>query len=207
MNGNIRRRLVAISGVTGSGKTTLANNLATELSDSAVFRFEHYQAAENEARGSSFVLHDHDAWNAVGYDPNRILGEPPGFGDLLKLLNGEAVHPPGVREAILPGSNIILEDAFARDLDILKDLIEVSIHISVPLDVALCRALVRFERNGSDPMPWVHNYLNYSLHYFYARLERVRESADLVIDGTKTPEDVLGEALAFLESGQGKQKR
>lgn len=196
---NQRTRVVAISGVTGSGKTTLANNLATRLDSASVFRFEHYQAAANEAKGESFVLHDHDAWDEVDYDPNRILGEPPGLGDLRRLIDGESVHPPGVQSPIQPGQVVLLEDAFARDLDVLKGIIDVSIHLSLPLDVALCRALLRFERNGKDPLPWVHNYLNYSLHFFYARLERVGESADLVIDASMGEQEICDQALSFLE--------
>lgn len=198
-------RVVAISGVTGSGKTTLANNLAARLPSATVFRLEHYQAAANEAKAreeggeENFVLHDHAAWSHVDYDPNRMLGELPGLDDLRRLIAGQAVHPPGVRQPIEPARVVLFEDSFARDLHVLDSIIGVALHISMPLDVALCRGLLRFERHGRDPTFWVHNYVDYDLHYFYARLERVQDSADCVLDGMQSAEEVCDAALAFLD--------
>jgi hypothetical protein len=106
----------------------------------------------------------------------------------------QTIHPPDAVHPIEPARFILFEGG-CRDLDVLDPLIDLSVHIDLPLDISLCRVLVRFERKGGKPMEWVHNYLDYSLHFFYDRLLKIRERADLVIDGLR-PEKELAAAVA-----------
>ncbi len=198
-----RAIVIGVSGPSGSGKTTLVHHVAGGLQDATVFIMEHYQAAENRQKleRGDFVLHDPVAWEEAHYDLNVMAAAPSsGIKDLQRLIRGHVVQPPDAAHPIQPARFILLEDGACRDLDILDPLIDFSVHIDIPLDVSLCRVLLRFERNGGKPMEWVRTYLDYSLHPFYARLQQVREGADLVIDGLRPAEELAAEVLQEIQS-------
>ena len=136
----------------------------------------------------------------ANYDPN-ILAPPPlnAIEDLKQLIQGHAVHPPDAVDPITPARFIVFEDGFCRDLDVLNPLIDFSVHIDIPLDISLCRVLVRTERKG-NPMEWVHTYLNYSLHYFYDRLQKVGERANMVVDGLRPEKELAEEVTKEIQS-------
>lgn len=166
--------VITINSISGGGKTTLANALDDKLSSSQVFHFDDFD--KTNVYPDDFV-----AWCKRGADVEEF-----DFPEMDKV----------VRECFENGDaqTIILDYPFGRLHHRFRDIISHSIYIDTPLDVALARRALRDHLTGDTDSDIsldklkdeLTSYLSGSRDVYLDSVQRYRDEADLVLDGTST---------------------
>lgn len=187
--------VVAVSGTSGGGKTTLVGRAAALLKDATRLHFDDYVSVNNDPSQIR-------AWLEAGADPDEFK-TPRLPGDLRRLLSGEPLILPG-GGVVEPAEVILLEEPFGRARGELAGLVDFAAHLRVPPDVALARRLIRSIETPARPGPAeLVEYLQRELKVYvlagreaYAAAERAAErSADLVLDGLRATEELAAELV------------
>lgn len=158
-------KVVAISGVSGSGKTSVIKQLATEFSCPSLFFDDHTD--ENT------YPKDMKRWFVNGANVSDIT--TPKFIDALYELRA--------------GSNndfIFIEEPFGRCRDSISSLIDYVVLLDMPMEVCLSRVIMRnLKHPNCDSLNSIPRYLSmYDDHFREIYIEstnQVREGSDLII--------------------------
>jgi uridine kinase len=189
--------VVAVSGTSGGGKTTLVKKAAALLGDVVRLHFDDYIFLGNDPS-------EIRAWLESGADPDH-LKTPRLAEDLRRLRAGEAAEPPGGRGRVGPAEFVLLEEPFGRSRGDVAPYIDLAAHIELPPDVALARRIVRAieEREPPDPEQMLAHiehdlkaYLLAGRESYEAADRAARESADLVLDGLRPAAELAAELAA-----------
>jgi uridine kinase len=174
--------VISISGLSGSGKTAVTNALKARLVNAAVINFDDYGDRVYLDRDINEWAADSsdDEWHTepVAADVERLLDEPLDY--------------------------IILDYPFGYGNRLVGQYINLAVFIDVPLDVALARRIIRDytsreeKTNVADVEEVSLAGLDKELRFYlsrsrstYARMpEMQKPTSDLVVDGTKTPEEI-----------------
>ena len=175
--------VITVSGVSGAGKSSIVQAVADRLGAASCFYFDDYGEAMQQPE-------DGLKWIANGSDLTEFV--LPEFGrDVEQLLRGETVTTPAGR-CVDPAPFLVIEEPFGRGRTDMAGLIDFSVCIDVPLEVALARRLLdvvqRWEGEPQQRLRWIGAYLNTYLfegmRQVYAAInEGVKRQSDLVIDG------------------------
>ncbi|GJD51396.1 hypothetical protein OPKNFCMD_4150 [Methylobacterium crusticola] len=199
--------VVAVSGVSGAGKSTLVGALADRLG-AARLHFDAYLTLGNDPAAIA-------AWLAGGVDPDRI--ETPGLvADLARLRAARDAGPAGVGQdagppgGAGPGGVVLLEEPFGRARRALAPMIDLSVHLDLPPEVALARRLLRAIEAGAGA-PGLVRDLEAQLRAFlgggrdvYAAADRAaRAGADLVLDALAPPPALVARVVAAVRRRRG----
>lgn len=174
--------VISISGISGSGKTAVTNALKSRLVNTAVISFDNYGDRVYLDRDINEWSEDSsdDEWHTepIAADVERLLNEPLDY--------------------------IILDYPFGYGNRLVGQHINLAVFINVPLDVALARRIIRdyTSREENTKVADVEEVslvgLDKELRFYlarsrstYARMpEMQKPTSDLVVDGTKTPEEI-----------------
>jgi len=179
--------VIAINSVSGGGKTALAELLHESLPSSVLFRFDDFD-------DTNVYPDDYYEWTIRGADLSEF--DSPGMSSAI----AEEIEEGKVRY-------IILDYPWGRAHHRLKDLIELSIYVDTPLDVAMARRILRdFLRKDEVPAKEVLNSLKKDLvHYLnkaripYLNHFRHKEHSDLILDGSKSLDELRDNILEKLK--------
>ncbi len=182
--------VVAINAISGGGKTTIAKLVASAFNNAVAFHFDEFDSTNTYPA-------DFFEWWKRG-------------GDL------EEFDCPGMQEEVLKAVSdhqvdyIILDYPFGRDHSRFKELIDLSVFIDTPLDVAMARRLIRdFIDNDSETADHRLGLLRKDLNdylcqarYVYLDSFKQRDTCDLIVEGWREPEEVCAEILKAIEAKQ-----
>ncbi len=200
-----QRSVIAISGVSGAGKTTLVHKVASRLGDATTLFFDHYHHAQGSAEPD-----DLNAWLGNGGDPNAFT-RPLMTQHLRRLLNGEAVTNPHDGTTTNPANFVVMDELFGRGRTELHNLINFVVCINVPLEVAFARSLSRIgeevdsdARLGEVVRAMTQMYLHGGLRETYLRMIAVATAdCELVVDGTRDPVELADEVVRAVRVHRG----
>lgn len=155
--------VIAISAVSGGGKTTVARCLAEQLPNSRTIGFDDF-----DLRGPD----DIPKWVDEGGDPHAWDLTP--LVEAFSALYAESLN------------FIILDYPFAYGHRQMSEFVNLAVFIDTPLDVAMARRIIRdFEgRLAEDVIRDMHHYLSRARPAYLDMLNTVKPQSDLVVDGT-----------------------
>jgi hypothetical protein len=197
---------VAVSSISGGGKTTLVKSVANLLKGTVLF-FDDYASV-------SEYPPDLKKWVEDGADVNEW--KTPQFAqDLAALRGGDGIVLPVDGARILPSEFIIVEEPMGRERMEMASLIDFVAVIETPLEMALARRLLRdiaflrdIEKAAKEqpvegfakPVDYLKDYLSEYLDAgrdtYIAIQARARESCDLVLDGCLSVDDLAQQLVA-----------
>lgn len=169
-------KILAISGTSGVGKTTLTKALAKALDATCLFwdDFDELASGPDDyldwyERGQNYAEWDYTALAEV----------------LCKLKANQPVEHPVLKKQLLPTDYIIFDAPLGRLHQQTAGYINSCFHIVTPLDVSLARRLLRdfkeVNTSKEDLLAELECYLAGTRKLFFD--EALKKSANLLIDG------------------------
>lgn len=159
-------RVIAISAVSGGGKTTIINYLSKRLTKSKALYFDDY-----DFNGPENICD----WVKRGADYKEWVLTPL-INDLVYLLS------QGYREY----DWILLDYPFAYIHEGVSKYIDLTIFIDTPLDIAMSRRILRDfkEASISEVKNDIEIYLSHGRRAYLEMLNTIKPSCDFIIDGS-----------------------
>ncbi|KTD27033.1 uridine kinase [Legionella maceachernii] len=193
MNQQIKPHIIGISGNTGAGKTTLSTALATDLK-SPVIAWDDFDAISNGPE-------DYVDWYKRG--ENYAEWDYPKLADILRDLKaGKTVIHPIHHDAIKPTQFIIFDAPLGRIHQQTGLYIDTWFHIHVPLDVSLCRWLLRdykqANKTKTDLLNELQLYLTESRPLFNDA--KFRLEADFILNGMDSTKQLVEVVKAYFNN-------
>lgn len=173
-------KVIVISGVTASGKTSLIQELTKSVSNYFVISFDDY-SIDALPSAPSFDLFLKDFKLAVNqFDVTQLVA------DLSLALKGDYQF-------------VFLDFPFGYENSVLKPYIDTVIYVRTPLDVTFARQIVRdySDKDSKDIINWAKTYLDYARPIFIEHDKFVATNADYILDGTATLTKQIEELKAF----------
>jgi len=176
-------KVIALSGVSGAGKTSVINCLAKEF-NSPILLFDDFVAP------NTYPL-DMKAWLHDGADVSKI--KSPRFTKALSELKTQCGSPM-----------IFIEEPFGRERAEIAHLIDYVIMLDIPMEVCLSRVIKRHLTYSNDPTKSLSNYLRRYDDYLrdvYIRVSnQVRENSDLVLNQVEPSSKLATMITQWLEA-------
>lgn len=168
--------IISISGISGSGKTTITKALTSMLKNCITISFDDYD---------EMLPTDFFDWSERGADANEYILTPM-IDDLVKAINTNPEY-------------ILLDYPFGYGNDVMSKYIDFAVYVDIPLDVAMARRILRdFLAKDPNRRTFPHPreqlagelkfYLERSRKIYTQHFEVVKPHVDFVIDGCDKPE-------------------
>lgn len=207
--------VIAVSSISGGGKTTLVNAVARALNATSLF-FDDYASV------SSYPS-DLKKWVENGADVNEW--KTPRFSqDLATLRRGTSITSITDGAEVLPAPFIVIEEPMGRERSEMAPLIDFAAVIDTPPEIALARRLLRdigqiplenLEEATKEELvrgsvqlitylrDYLHGYLNATRDLYISVQEAAKVSCDIVLDGALSVDEMT---QALVSAVKGRQR-
>jgi uridine kinase len=200
-----RPTVIAITGGSGSGKTSLLQSIRAEFSeeDLCVISQDNYykeRSAQTE-----------DPWGYLNFDLPEAIDLDAFESDLTRLLSGDAVisraysfnheTPSGEQKQFGPAPVIIIEGLFPCVRPSIESMIDYSIYIHAIDNLKLIRRIERDLKERNYALKEIlHRYQHHVMPSYLQHIIQWREQADLVINNNTSFDKGLQIILTFVRS-------
>lgn len=197
-------RVIAISSVSGGGKTTVVRKLVELLGDAVAVHFDDYETHDTYPKNPAVLLDQGADFNVI---KSPLLAQ-----HLKALRRGEPVPSPQTGEMIAPARFIVYEGPLGRAQHETGQYIDFLVFIDTPLEVGLARRLSRtigslnLENMSREELlralnnlgRLADNYLLWMRRSYLLQRELVRPGSDLILDGEQPAETIASAIVQAL---------
>lgn len=195
--------VIAISGFSGAGKSTVIENLLALLGDAVALQIDDYT--------DDAIYPPAVEWIKNGANPDEFI--TPQFVDgVRRLKEGKSIAHPETQTTIHPASYILIEEPFGKSRTVFKALIDFHVQIEIPPEIALARRVLRnIERlkqdsNNESLKEFLDWYLRAGRDFFITVRELASKEKDLVLDGALPPEEIAQTILDAVNTKRASQR-
>lgn len=172
--------IIAVSGVTAGGKTTIINELKKNIKSAKSLHFDDYDFEGEVDNFHQWVINgaDYNVWNLE-----------PLKEDILKFKEDIEVQ------------YILLDYPFAYKNDLIKPFIDCAIFIDTPLDIAMARRVLRDMSNstGDEIRKDMSFYLKYARVAYEEMLNTILPNSDYVVDGSMQLDEIIKQIMNIIK--------
>jgi uridine kinase len=193
-------RVIAVSSVSGGGKSTVVRKLVDLLDDAVAIHFDDYETPETYPQNPAVLLERGTDFNVI---KSPLLAQ-----HLQALRRGEAVVSPAAGGVVAPARYIVYAGPLGRAQHETGQYIDYLVFIDTPLDVGLARRLSRtvvnydvenmsreeLQRALASLGRWAEDYCLWMRRGYMLQRELVRPGSDLILDGEQ-PAEALAQAI------------
>ncbi|MGV3465267.1 MAG: hypothetical protein ACO1OT_08240 [Heyndrickxia sp.] len=182
MNDGKQPFVIAIAAVSGGGKTTVTKLLNEKLGNSKALFFDDYDFDGPD---------DMHKWVENGADYNEWDLSP--LIDDLELLRSESLE------------YIVLDFPFTYKNSQARELIDYSVFIDTPLDIALARRITRdFQNSSLEAVLFdMRNYLDNGRNAYLEMLNKIKPNSDIVVNGTLPLDEIVSVLFESIMNVEG----
>ena len=172
--------IIAVSGVTAGGKTTIISELKKKMKSTKSLHFDDYDL-EGE-------VEDFYQWVINGADYN-VWNLEPLKEDILKFKGDNETQ------------YILLDYPFAYKNNLIKPFIDCAIFINTPLDIAMARRVLRdmHSSTGDEIREDMSFYLKYARIAYEEMLNTILPNSDYVIDGSMQLDEIVKQIMDIIK--------
>ncbi len=187
----MKPKVIGISGISCAWKTTLVRVLAVDL-QATIFGWDEF---DDISSGPD----DYVDWYKRGQ--NYKEWGYIALADVLKSLkSGQSILHPALGYLLNPTQYIIFDAPLGRQHAQTGQFIDVCIHVEIPLDVSLCRRLIRdfkdSDKTKKELLTELEYYLSHSRPLFFD--DELKTGADIIVDGMQTTENQVEKIKKYL---------
>ena len=186
-------KVIAISSVSGGGKSVVVKKLAELLDNSVAIYFDDYETPDTYPKNPLDLMKNGVDFNVV---KSPLLAE-----HLQALKNGETVTTPR-GEVLEPADFIIYEGPLGYAQHETGRFIDFLVFIDTPLEIGLARRFGRafstshYEEMDRDQLVrlvkslqvYANEYVAWTQKAYFAQREIIRPASDLILDWEQPPE-------------------
>lgn len=204
--------IIGIAGGTGSGKTTLAKQVQSALSQNVVL-------LEQDCYYRDLSHLTPDEKKQLNFDHPSAIDFESLYQDILSLKQGKKIYKQSYdfnilnrrveTKELLPADIIIVEGILVLTDEKIRDLLDLKIYVQTDDDLRILRRIQRdMKERGRDLQSIYHQYLSTVKPMHNQFVEPSKQYADLIIPGhadTSTCVNLLIDSLRFTSQffGQG----
>jgi uridine kinase len=195
-------KVICFSGSIASGKSSLINKISKLLDTTAIIKFDDYEQF-------NVFPENIEQWIKDGADASEIKNQRM-LTDIQKLIARESAVNPLTEEKIKPAEYILVEDPAGKLRDEFAQLYDFLVFIEIPQDISLARLIKRMinetdikEDNSADYnkliiriSKFLDIYLSFQREMYLIICNKVKPSADLLLDGQRTIDELANTVLA-----------
>ena len=197
--------VIAISGGSGSGKTTVTNALSEVIGEDNILTLsqDHYY------RDLSHLPHEERG--KENFDDPRSIDEKLLFEHIRDLVSGKAIERPSYdfisftrqKETVRlePRGIVLLEGIFSLCFNELLPFLDLKLYVDVPDDLRLIRRLDRdMQTRGRSLSTIMEQYVKTVRPMHIEHIEPCRHKADFVIPWIKQNQKIIHGLVSYLKS-------
>ncbi|GKX27680.1 hypothetical protein SH1V18_01600 [Vallitalea longa] len=199
-----KKYVIAISGFSGSGKSTITKKIAKSFNDSTFIMFDDYQ--EQTSYPKEMFTGNSKEISMDKLESNCF------FNDLDELIDDKDIIYSKHRK-INTAKFIIIDWNFGRSHYRVSKSIDKVFFVDVPLDIALSRKILRNidvdlkNKKPDDKIDIIKSNLTMYLKGFRSAnikiYEKVKNDSDIILDGTKTIDELSNKIIEELKKLEG----
>ncbi|SCC28891.1 hypothetical protein [Bacillus mycoides] len=169
---NKKTKIISIAAVSGGGKTTITESLTHELTNSKALYFDSYKFDNCPADICKWID------DGANYDEWVLT---PLITDIQHLLQNSNLD------------YIIVDYPFAYLNSEMRELIDVTIFIDTPLDIAMARRILRDFKEGtiSEIYNDLKHYITHARKAYLEAIYTVKPNSDIVLDGSLSVSEIV----------------
>lgn len=200
--------IIAVGGGSGSGKTTVVNEIIEKLDkdDLVVIKHDDYYKKQSH-------LSLEERYN-INYDHPASLDNDLFISDIKKLIKGESISKPiydfvlhdrsDKTEIVEPKKVIILEGILILEDKRIRDLSDIKLFVSLDDDLRFIRRLLRdIEERGRSLDSVVKQYLKTVKPMYHRFVEPTKRYADVIIPNNNRHDVAVDVIAAKIKSIKG----
>lgn len=200
--------IIAVGGGSGSGKTTVVNEIIQKLNkdDLVVIKHDDYYKKQSH-------LSLEERYN-INYDHPASLDNELFISDIKKLIKGESISKPiydfvlhdrsDKTEIVEPKKVIILEGILILEDKCIRDLSDIKLFVSLDDDLRFIRRLSRdIEERGRSLDSVVKQYLKTVKPMYHRFVEPTKRYADVIIPNNNRHDVAVDVIAAKIKSIKG----
>ena len=186
-------KLIIITGPGASGKTMLCSEIVKQHS-------HNFQTVSLDNYWYDFSNTTREQRNILNLDDPKAYNMTLLEHDLKKLIDNQSFKPPVFDfetskvtqsdQLITPDKTLLLEGTLVGAIPCCRELASALIYIDTPLDICLCRRIIRRRSTQYDSViPTIEKYLNYIRPGYVKYVNELKNHADIKLTGTDLKND------------------
>ena len=183
--------IIAISGFSGAGKTTMVTRLATRFGDAVTLGIDEY--TEDATYPPAIE------WIKNGANPDEFI-TPLFVENVRALKEGRSIIHPETKMEVHAPHYVIVEEPFGKSRTAMRPLIDFHAQLEIAPEIALARRVLRIiekTSQGEDEdklTEFLNWYLKAGRNFYLAVQKNAAKDKDLTVDGA-LPAEMIAQTI------------